>query len=286
LARQYGFTERFELSGSEPQHDAQRPDEKPSALSSPPGLIFKPDARQAARVARVRMYMLMAAAVLMVIALVLIVSYRPPPMTRPVHASFKDTIPSTGSGSPASPQAPTQPAAELRVASGVDIARSAAAVIDTLVSAAAEKWVRAAELSPQVAVTRDNAQQAVEDLGKAVILADSARHDILSARQQAEFVLSASREVRPGPAFRLGVLYSAMDSYLKSMDEDATDRRAYYEKSEAAAKAMLLDDLAESEIQQNVAMSYLRKSEDRQAGIRRLADQMREALRNIDNVGR
>ena len=274
------------MSGSEPQHDAQRPDEKPSALSSPPGLIFKPDARQAARVARVRMYMLIAAAVVMVVALVLIISYRPPPMTRPVHASSKDTIPSTGSGSPANPQTPTQPVAELHVASGVAIARSAVAAIDTLVSAAAEKWVRATELSPQATVTRDNAQQAVEQLGRAVILADSARHDILLARRQAEFILSASREASSGPAFRLGVLYSAMDRYLRSMDEDAADRHAFYERSEASVKAVLLDDSADSETQQNVATSYLRISEDRQSSIKQLAEQMREAQRNIENAGR
>lgn len=274
------------MSGSEPQRDAQRTDEKPPAPSSPPGLVFKPDVRQAVRVARVRTYTLMAAAALMVVALVLVISYRPPPTTRPGQESSKGASPPIESAIPARPQVPSQPAAGLRKASGFDIARSAVAAIDTLVSAAAEKWVRATELSPQVAVTRDNAQQAAEGLRRAVILADSARQDILLARQQAELVTAASRKAESGPAFRLGVLYSAMDRYLKSLDEDAADRRAYYVRSEASIEAVLVEDPAESETQQNVAMSYLRHSEDRQPSIKRLAEQMREAQRNTENAGR
>jgi hypothetical protein len=77
-----------------------------------------------------------------------------------------------------------------------------------------------------------------------------------------------------------------MGRYLKSMDEDAAGRRAYYVKTAASVEAVLLDDLAESETQQNVAMSYLRQSEDRQPSIRRFAEQMREAQRNIENAGK
>jgi hypothetical protein len=77
-----------------------------------------------------------------------------------------------------------------------------------------------------------------------------------------------------------------MDRYLKSLDEDAADRRAYHEKSAASVQAVLADDSAESETQQNVATSYLRNSEDRQPSIKQLADQMREAQRNIENAGK
>jgi hypothetical protein len=175
---------------------------------------------------------------------------------------------------------------ELLKAGGVDIARSAVAAIDTLVSAAADKWLRAAEFLPQGKVTSDDAQEAAEKLRKAVILADSARQGISLGRQQAELVRKVSREAESGAGFRLSVLYSSMDRYLKSMEDDAADRRAYYVKSVASVEAVLLDDLAESETQQNVAMSYLRDSEDRQPSIRRLAEQMREAQRNIDNAGR
>jgi hypothetical protein len=274
------------LSGSEPQHDVKLPEDRPPASSLPSGLVFKPDARQAVRVARVRMYTLMAAVVLMVVALVLIISYRSPPMARPGQEAPKGASPVTGSVSTASPQAPSQPVTELHKAAGVAIARSAVATIDTLVSAAAEKWLRAAEFLPQGTVTRDNSQEAAEKLRKAIILADSARQDISLGRQQAEFVLKASREAESGAAFRLSVLYTAMDRYLKSLNEDAADRRAYYVKSEASIEAVLVDDQAESETQQNVAVSYLRHSEDRQPSIRRLAEQMREAQRNIENADR
>jgi hypothetical protein len=154
------------------------------------------------------------------------------------------------------------------------------------VNAAAEKWLRATEFLPRGTVTSDNAQEAAEKLHKAVILADSASQDISLGRQQAELVRKASREAESGAAFRLSVLYAAADRYLKSMDEDAADRRAYYVKSEISVKAVLLDDQAESETQQNVANSYLRRSEGRQPSIQRLAQQMREAQRNIENAGK
>jgi hypothetical protein len=274
------------LSGSEPQRDVQRPDEKPPAPSSPPGLAFKPDLRQAVRVARVRVYTLIAAAILMLVALVLLISYRPPPVILTAETAPARSAPPAESASPATSQAAVQPPAVQHKLSVVEITQLAVAAIDTLVSAAAEKWVRATELSPQGIVTRDNAQEAAEKLRKAVILADSARQDISRARPQADVVRVASREAESGAAYRLSVLYLAMDRYLKSMDKDAADRRAYYVKSEISVRAVLLDDLAESEIQQNVAISYSRRSEERQASIRRLAEQMLEARRNIENADR
>jgi len=242
--------------------------------------------QQAVRVARVRTYTLLATAILMVVALVLIISYRPPPVVLSSNEAPKDAIPSTESESPLNQQPPTQPAARPRSAGGFSIARSVVAAIDTLVSAAAERWGRATELSRQVAVTRDNAQESAEQLREAAILADSAQQHIRLAQQQAERIRAASREADSRVAFRLSVLYAAMNQYLKSMADDADDRYAYYAKSGAAVEALLRLDGAEFEIQQNVAMSYLRKSEDRQASLRRLAEQMREALRNIENVGR
>jgi hypothetical protein len=283
---QYGFTERLELSGYEPQRDVRRPGEEPPAPTLPPGLVFKPDARQAARVARARTYTLLAAAILMIAGLILLIFYHPVPTTRPNDGAPTAAVAPAESVIPPSPQASSQPAVETRSTRDVDIARSAVTAIDTLVSAAAEKWVRANALMPQGTVTHDGAQQAAQELAKAVILADSARHDIALARQQAELVRAASREVESGGAFRMSVLYAAMDRYLKSLDDDAADRRAYYAKSEASVEAVLADDQAESETQQNVAMSYLRHSEDMQPGIKRLAEQMREAQHNIENATR
>jgi hypothetical protein len=160
------------------------------------------------------------------------------------------------------------------------------AAVDTLVSAAREKWARAAELAPKGTAAGRDTQEAAEALRRAATLADSAQQDIRQAQQQAERIRAASREADSRVAFRLSVLYTAMDQYLGSMADDAEDRHAYYAKSEAAVEALMRSDGAESEIQQNVAMSYLRHSEDRQASLKRLADQVREAQRNIDNAGR
>jgi hypothetical protein len=232
------------------------------------------------------MYTAIAAAILMIVALVLMISYRPPHVTRPGPEAPANAVHSVESVVPLTPPVAGQPAPVQPRASAVEIARSAAASIDTLVSRAAEKWLRATELSPQGIVTHDNADDAAAKLQKAVILADSARHDIALARQQPEVVLSTSRDAESGVAFRLGVLYTAADRYLKSIEDDAEDRYEYYAKSQASVDAVLAGDTAESETQQNVANSYLRSSEERQAGIRRLAEQMREALGNIENADR
>jgi len=280
-------SQRHELSGSEQQPDVKRSEERAEQQSTPPRLVFKPDVRQATRVTRVRTFTLMAAVILMVVALYLIISYRPPPVVLSGVAAAEDTTSrTTESARPASPQAAVQPAAVPRTASRVETARSAAAAVDTLVAAAGEKWLRASELSPQGVVTSENADDAAAKLRKAVIIADSARRDVAMARKQVEALLRASREAESRAAFRLGVLYSAVDRYVKSMVQDADDRYHYYSKLEASVNAMLFGDEAESETQQNVANSYLRSSEKRQAGIKRLAQQVREALRNLDNVGR
>jgi len=276
------------LNYPEPQPDKKQPDQPvgTAGQAAPPELVFKPDERQAVRVARVRAFTVLATTVIMVWALVLIFLYRPQPSTRPGQTTPARIAPPAESVTPAAaPVAALQ--ATVRHETGVvEAAQQAAATIDTLVSRAAEKWVRATELSPQGIVTRDNGEDVAVKLRKAVILADSARRDIALARQQAEVVFRASRDAESGSAFRLSVLYAAVDRYVKSVADDADDRYSFYSKSEVSVKSVLLGDQAESDIQQNVAMSYLRRSEERQRSIQRLAQQVREALRNIDNAGR
>jgi len=273
------------LSGSEPR-DPVDPEEKFPPSSSPPKLVFEPDARQASRIARVRTYTLLATVGLMVVALVLILSYRPPPVKLTSPEPPRDAGYASDSAVESGRPMPGQPASVSRKVTAVGLARADVAAIDALLNAAAEKWGRARALSSQGAVTPDSAQDAAEQLRKAATLADSARQDIRLAQQQAERIRAAARDADSRYAFRLSVLYSAMSRYLESMADDAEDRHAYYAKLGAAVEAQLRLDGAEYEIQQNVAVSYLRKSEDRQKSIRRLAEQMREALRNIENAGR
>jgi len=275
------------LNSPEPQSNEKRPDRPTDTAAhppTPPELVFKPDARQALRVARVRTFTLLATVAAVVAALILIVSYRPPVV--PVQTTAVRALPpaALAESVPATAVAPSpQPYRRPGVA---EAARLAAATIDTLVSNAGEKWLRASELMPQGSVTSENGEDVAAKLRRAAILADSARNDIALARQQAEVVLRASREAAPGSTFRLSVLYDAVNRYVKSMADDADDRFNYYAKTEVAVKAVLAGDEAESEIQQNVAMSYLRRSEERQKSIQRQAQQIREALRNIVNADR
>jgi hypothetical protein len=270
----------------EQQSDRKQPGQQAEAPGQPgaiPKLVFKPDDLQAARVARVRMYTILAAVVILLIALVLIISYRPPVVVKSGSDAYARAVPPIDSAAPEPTPAVGQPQVP-RKAGPVEASRSAAAAIDTLVGRAAEKWMRATELLPQGNVTRDNAEDAAAKARRAVILADSARKDIATTRQQAEVVLAASRDNASRAAFRLGVLYTAIDRYVRSLVDDADDRYEYYLKSEASITAVLLGDQAESEIQQDVAMSHLRRYEERQPGIQRLTRQVREALHNIENV--
>jgi hypothetical protein len=275
------------LTDPESQPDEKRPDQSvgtgrhPAAL---PELVFKPDVRQTVHVARVRMYTLLAGVAVVIVALAMMLSYRP--QARPSPAAVARPAPPAESTASAPVSADIQRPPGRHEASAVEAARLAASTIDTLVDRANEKWLRATELTPQGSVTSEKAEDVAVKLRKAAILADSARRDIALARQQAEVVFRASRDAKSGSAFRLSVLYDAVDRYVKSIAADADDRYSYYSKSEVSVKAVLMGDQAESEIQQNVAMSFLRRSEERQSSVRRLAQQVREALRNIDNAGR
>jgi len=273
------------LSASKPD-DAKGIAEQPQSSPSPPRLVFEPDVRQRVRVARVRTFTLLAAAILMVVALMLIITYRPPPVKLTDDTPRARSAPLAESVGSVTSSAAVQPAVAPRRAGGVEIARSAVVTVDTLVAAAGEKWLRATELLPPGVLTADNSADAAAQVRKAVILADSARRDVVQAGQQGEVVLRVSRQAGSRTAFRLGVLYTTLDRYLKAVRDDAEDRYSFYAKSEASVKAALLGDEADSETQQNVANSYLRTSENRQAGIKRLAEQVREALRNLDNVSR
>lgn len=275
------------MSGLEPPGEAKQPDEKPKLPPSTPGLVFKPDARRTALVARVRMLTIAAAVILMSVALGMLMFYRPPVVLRSSPAVEPKTFSTTESlAAFTPPPAAVQPPAAPRKLSTVDVAQSAVAAIDTLVTQATDEWLRASELSPQSVVTSDNADSAAAKLQRAAILADSARREITLARQQAEFVLEASRQAESDAAFRLSILYTASDRYLRSMAEDAGDRFQYYSKSEASVKAVTLGDKDESEIQQNAANGYMRSSEELQPSIRRLATDMHESLRNIQDAGR
>lgn len=233
-----------------------------------------------------RMYTIIAAVILMLVALLLLVSYRPPVATRPGPATTLSTGRPIDSVAPLVPSpASSQPAVVQRKSGPVEIARAAASGIDTLISQAADEWLRASELLPQGDVPRDT-EDAAARLQKAAILADSARQQIVLAHGQADIIRQSSYEAGSNVAFRIGVLYTAADRYLKSMRDDAEDRYQYHVKSEASLQAALGGDHDEVEIQQNVANGYLRSSEERQPTIRRLAQQMDEALRNIENASR
>ena len=274
------------MSGSEPRPGAKPTDDMTQASPVPPRLVFTPDARQSVRVARIRTYTLLATFVLLLVGLVLILTYRPPPIPQANPVASTPALPPAESVVAAVPSAISQPVPVPRDLGAAEAASSAAAAVDTLIAAAGEKWLRATELSPQGVVAGDNAADAAAKLRKAVTIADSARRDVALARLQADVVLRASREAGSRTAFRLSVLYAALSRYLESVGADAEDRYFYHAKSEAAVEALLRLDGAEFEIQQNVANGYLRSSEERQAGIRLLARQVREALGNLDNVGR
>lgn len=261
----------------------------PQNAAPAPELVFKPDARQAARAALIRALLLVAGAGVMLAALLLVLFWRPRAPADATSAQGREDSAEAprreAEGRGPDPEIMAPESTPTGQTSEVASVRLAAAQVDTLLARAAERWLRAGELAPQAQMTRDNSEPAAR-LRKAAILAESARKDIALAREQAEAVRSASRIAGSAIAFRLSVLYAALDGYLKTMDDDASDRHNSYRKLQASAEAALAGDEAEAEIQQNVATSYLRRSEQRQRSLRRLAQQVRESLRNLEDGGR
>jgi hypothetical protein len=245
----------------------------------PPSLMFRPDERAITRFKRVRTAALVGTAVIVILGFVLVSSYRPSvPGPTAGRAAVPDTASAESTASRSYDTAAVPPPFVSQPASPVAAARAAASAIDTLRRFAAEKWVRAGDLLPTGPATKDNGEEVAVRLRRAVILCDSAKTEIAEATRQAEVIRQAARDDVSGASYRLSALYVAASRYVELLAIDASDRALFFSMWEAAVKAILVGDDAEAEIKQNVATSYLRKSEDRQRAISRQEKVVHEAL--------
>ena len=126
------------MNDSPLQQDENRPDRAVGTTeqaASPPKLVFEPNKRQAERVARVRTFTVLAAAVLTLGALILILMYRPRPPALPVQIAQARTVPLPESTAPVPAPAVIQPPSASDETGAVRTAQLAAAAMDW------ETWV-------------------------------------------------------------------------------------------------------------------------------------------------
>jgi len=244
-------------------------------------LKFKVDSAAAARMARIRLFVLGTTTVLLLLAFVLVLSYRPSP-----RIAYQTTMSSMRASQPESVVASRRaaeagPVSQAASFGPMDTVFSVLAYVDSAGARAADRWVRAEALVPQGRLDTTNAADAAALLRKAATLADSARADIAGARNRADAIRAISRAAEAGLGYRLSVVYASGMKYLQTIGQDADDRYLYYRTLEEAFVLLAQADEAGFETKQNVANSYRRRSDDRQRAVRQQAGQLSEAARGL-----
>lgn len=264
---------------------AQKPER--SAAGEPtrtePGrLVFRPDEANRRTVVRLRWLLLALTALILVVALAWVVSYRIPSPGTTVSDSLASGV---GSSAPEAEE-PNHVGQQREAVTRVGEARTplvrGRAILDTvelLVASAEGRWRRTAALLPVVPVTSDNGLEVLGQVRNAVVTADSGAADITNAVELAEEIRLLSRQPGATEARDLSLLYVAVRRYLDLLDKQARDFGAFLQATEAAVRAAIAGDKAEHEIKSNVANGYLRKCEVRQRSLRRQLREMQRAAR-------
>lgn len=258
------------------------PAEPKPVISSAP--VFKPDPKLTARIARARYTMLVLTAVLVLAALVVLIAYRPRFVPRKQIGAVDTLSVSAGVSSPVQDRSSTAPVAapEPVTADPVSKARAARTTIDRLVQASNDRWLRAQELLPSGAVDSAGAEAGVSALRRAIVLEDSSAGEIAEAGLQADAIRDAARAPDAAQsAYSISLVYTSADRYLKAVAADVRDRQSYLAETVEALAALLAGDMGEYETKTNVANSYRYRSDGQQRAIKRLADQLAQAEREL-----
>jgi hypothetical protein len=127
-----------------------------------------------------------------------------------------------------------------------------------------------------------SAGKAVAEMRRAGMLADSAARILAAAERGLAALSDAGRAAGTGQTgYRISVVHTAAVRYVQALKDDATCRQRFFQKAGEAFQALGRGEVDEYEVQSNVANSFLRRSEDSQARIRRYAEQVREAAQNL-----
>jgi hypothetical protein len=250
-----------------------------------PKLVFKPDQRKTARIALFRRVIIWLAIAILVSAVLLVATYRPPPPTASVPETGH-TVRQVELQSAAGRNEPESEGVEGPAVSREDVTPVSQAVrfvneIDRAGRLARELWGRADAMLPGDVVMRDASDEAIRSLRSNLALLDTAAlHLADAAAYRLRMVDAASSpDVRDPHGF--SVLRVAADKYLELLSEEAVEQRLLFDFHLASARAVARGDAAEAEIKFNVATSHRRKSEKRSRRLDRRAGAVRDALLHL-----
>lgn len=233
--------------------------------------------RAARRVARFRLWVMLATAAIVLGAFVLVLRLRVALPALP--AAQQPNAPTEAPASEARPVPRVAPAVE----NDASLTRTALARVDSVAAAGSERWDRALLLLA-ASQARDSTQL-VEALAKArsaVVLGESTLAAIGELAGELQRLEGRSRGAAPGSSYRLRVAQSAALAYMQELGEDAGFRLEFLRSTVAALEAKADDDDAESEVKTNVANSYQRRSELKQRTLARLRDALAAARQGLD----
>lgn len=271
-------TQDTRRTGSGGRDDAEaRPDVQPT-------LVFEPDLRKTARVALIRRILLWLAIAILVLAVLLVATYRPPPPTV-VQPEAGYSARQVESRSAAERAVTEPPVIDSVVDSERDVNPVHQAVqfvnaIDRAGTSAREQWRRADGILPQDVVAHDAAEQTIEVLLAHLPLLDTAAFHLADAVAHGLRMADVAR--RPGvDVYRFSILAVAVDDYVELLSDEAVGQRLLFYSHLASARAAVAGNEAEAEIKFNVATSHLRKSEKRKRRLDRRAQAVRDALLHL-----
>lgn len=257
---------------------------KDKGSSQVPSIVFHPDEKKLARVARIRRLLFLLTFVILGVALIYFITYRPRSPEVLFHSSLPN-IAETGlpKESNASRLVPADSFSGNKPKTDDILSQVHQWVVGIEISAQAaqNRWRRAQDLLPMAAVTREQADGALERLDEAQTMLDSASMDVADAEMKAKFIKQTSRNAHGRNAYHFSVIYVAADKYVSLLKKEAKGRHGFLDAFIASLRAVISGDRAEAEIKLNVANSYRCESDNRQRILKRRARQMRQAAQVI-----
>ncbi len=158
-----------------------------------------------------------------------------------------------------------------------DLLLSVVTDIERSIAAAHDCWRQAWSSFPVGDVTPETAREVQASVQIATALLDSAGRVLADARAGSQRLRGMSRVPGAANAYRISVLYVAVEKYLLLLEDEAEDQQQLLEATRSMVSSVVAGDDAEYEVKLNVANSYRYRSEKRARLLRRRAAEVRQA---------
>ena len=261
----------------------KQPAETGRPAESPQRLVFKPDERHVARVARFRRMVLFITILFLSGAVLWLVVYRPPLPEPDVSARRAGRNPPSGHRETLVPGVLRDSGFADRAvdSTGTAVVRAAIDRVEQQAAVALGCWQAVRALNLDVSAGDGAAGAGPGQFHTAALLLDSADVAVADVRDATRQVVRVMRDVDATRRYRLSILRVALDKYGESLDKERRDQQGRLESRIAAARALSAGDAAEAEIKLNVATSCERRSENRWKRLARRGDAVRAAARRF-----